>query len=50
MASQQMSITTKEGKKPLIPVAMGKASIPPPMQVPPTRNMADIMLPLFTSV
>jgi hypothetical protein len=41
MAIQQINMTTKEGKNPLIPVAIGRASMPPPIQVPPTRNIAE---------
>src|SRR5262245_40591799 len=53
MMSQQIAITTKEGKNPLTPVATGKASIPPPIQVPATKNVAEISRPtgreLFTT-
>jgi hypothetical protein len=48
MAAQQIAITKIEGRKPLIPVATGKASIPPPMHVPATRNIAEIIFPFLT--
>jgi len=43
IATQQKIIARVEGKNPLMPVATGKASIPPPILVPPTRKIAEII-------
>lgn len=47
IASQQISMTASAGKNPLIPVAIGNANIPPPIQVPATKNIADNIFPLW---
>jgi len=44
IANQHAIMMTIDGRKPLTPVATGNASIPPPMQVPATKNNADITL------
>jgi hypothetical protein len=45
MKAQQMSINVNEGKSPAAPVETGRASIPPPVLVPATNNVAPIKLP-----
>ena len=45
MKAQQMSIETKEGKKPIMAVEMGKASIPEPIQQPPMMSVVPKIEP-----
>ncbi len=43
--NQHNANDSAEGKKPLTPATTGSANIPPPIQVPPTRKIAEIKVP-----
>ncbi len=44
IANQQTAIMMMEGRKPLRPVARGNASMPPPIHVPATSRIAEMIV------